>query len=106
VTFKYKASKEFSLKRPSDYLSDKSIKRRVNQRIAIDSSDLPVSRTYISLVGSFVNDVLFSSKWLNGVLVDVADDQVNSLFLLDFVKDVKLVCTDSEHSDGFHRLVW
>jgi subtilisin family serine protease len=104
VTFKYKVSKEFSLKTPSDYLSDKSIRRRVNQNIAIDSSDLPVSRTYISLVGSLVDDVLISSKWLNGVLVDVAADRINSLFLLDFVKDVKLVCADSEHSDDFQKV--
>jgi Subtilisin-like serine proteases len=104
VTFKHKTSKEFSLGKPSDYLSDKSIKRRINQSISVDSSDLPVSRAYINLVGSLVDRVLSSSKWLNGILVEVADDQANSLFLLDFVKEVKLVGVNTGLSEGFQKM--
>lgn len=97
VSFKYKSSTNYSINKPLEYLSSKAIKRRVNQHILIDSTDLPVSRKYISLISSHVDSVYFASKWLNGVLVKATTAQANSLFLLDFVKDVK---TASAGVDG------
>ena len=94
VTFKYKTSKGFSLNNPSAYLTDKSIRRRISQRIIVDSSDLPVSRAYLGIVRSLGGRVILSSKWFNGALVETSDNQANSLLLLDFVKDVRLVYSD------------
>lgn len=104
VTFKYKTSSEYSLKKPMEYLSDKSIQRRIRQHIEVDSSDLPVSRKYLSQVGTLVDSVLLSSKWFNGILVDVSEDKVNSLYLLDFVKDVKLVCDEMKRPVGVLKM--
>jgi len=91
VSFKYKSSANYALNKPLEYLSSKAINRRVNQHIPIDSTDLPVFRTYISLINSQVDSVYFASKWLNGVLVKANTSQANSLFLLDFVKNVKTI---------------
>lgn len=90
VYFKYKKSEGYSINQPSQYLSYKSISRRSNPGVAIDSTDLPVSRTYLAAVGSHVNKLLFASKWLNGVLVDATTDQIARLSVEDFVKDIEV----------------
>lgn len=88
VTFKYKKSVGYSISDPSKYLTAKSIERRSKQRITIDSTDLPVSRDYVAAVQSKVGKVLYTSKWLNGILVEATTEQANGLFTLDMVKDV------------------
>ena len=65
VTFKYKTSKGVSLNNPSANLTDKSIRRRISQRIIVDSSDLPVSRAYLGIVRSLGGRVILSSKCLS-----------------------------------------
>lgn len=74
IKFKDKKNSPYSISQPSAYLSQKAIQRRYKQNITIDSTDLPVNPFYIDsltkIAGvTFIN----SSKWLNQVLIEVAD---------------------------------
>ena len=74
IRFKDKAGTPYSISNPSQYLSPKSIQRRVRQHIAIDSTDLPITPRYldsVQLAGSVI--ILNKSKWLNEVCIQTTD---------------------------------
>ena len=69
-----KKATTFNFNNPSAYLSQRSIDRRTRYGIALDSSDLPVCKSYIDSIASVSNiTVLGTSKWLNQVLVYTTD---------------------------------
>ncbi|MDB5223945.1 MAG: family serine peptidase [Chitinophagaceae bacterium] len=74
IRFKDKAGTPYSINNPSQYLSPRSIQRRVRQHISIDSTDLPITPRYIDsvqLAGSVT--ILNKSKWLNEVCIQTTD---------------------------------
>ena len=74
VRFKDKAGTPFNINNPSQYLSARSIQRRVKQNIAIDSTDLPVTPRYLDSVKLAGNvTILNKSKWLNEVCIQTTD---------------------------------
>ncbi|MEP7168660.1 MAG: S8 family serine peptidase [Bacteroidota bacterium] len=66
----------FSLANPSQYLSLRSIQRRINQSIAIDSTDLPIKSSYISGIAATGAGILGHSKWLNTVTIQTGSASV------------------------------
>jgi len=62
----YLADKEGSVQYP---LSERALERRARQGIALDSTDLEVSPTYIAALQEAGYEVLLSSRWLNTVVV-------------------------------------
>ncbi len=92
VYFKDKNQKEFSLNKASAFLSERAIKRRQDQKIAIDSTDLPVSPTYIKELLKHSNaKLLNSSKWLNYAVIHLPKDykEVSSIEKLASVAKVR-----------------
>ncbi|MDD4490066.1 MAG: S8 family peptidase [Paludibacter sp.] len=89
VQFKDKNNTPYSLDNPAAYLSSRSIQRRSEQQIAIDSTDFPVNTSYISQV---VNQGVFfhsASKWMNGITVQTTDSSLMGLIRpLSFVQQV------------------
>ena len=74
VRFKDKAGTPFSINNPSQYLSARSIQRRVKQNISIDSTDLPITPRYLDSVKLAGNvTILNKSKWLNEVCIQTTD---------------------------------
>lgn len=74
VRFKDKAGTPFNINNPSQYLSARSIQRRVKQNIAIDSTDLPITPRYLDSVKLAGNvTILNKSKWLNEVCIQTTD---------------------------------
>lgn len=70
VRLRNKGSNPFSLSNPNAYLSDRAIARRSRFSIALDSSDLPVSPSYIAQIAAIPQvTVLATSKWLNAVAI-------------------------------------
>ena len=59
----------FSLDRPEEFLSARSLARRRRQHIAVDSTDLPVSTPYIYYVRARGFEVVSASRWTNTLLV-------------------------------------
>jgi len=89
VEFVDKKGSSHSIHAPSTYLSGKAIERREKQNISITENDLPVSSTYLHEVRRLGVDILFTSKWLNGVVVEnPSARQVRQLNKRPFVKEV------------------
>lgn len=74
IRLKDKAGTPFSIEKPSQFLSGKSIKRRLKQNIPIDFSDLPVNSRYIDSIRLAGNVTILNwSKWLNQVCIQTTD---------------------------------
>lgn len=88
VKFKNKGGTPYSLSNPSAYLSSKAIARRTLHGIAIDSTDLPVTPSYVTQVDNVSGvTVLYRSKWLNGIVVTVSNTvALSTINALPFVQ--------------------
>ena len=92
VCLKDKAVTEYSLKKPEDFLSRKSIERRLRQNLAIDSTDLPVCKKYVDEICRLGAHVVVTGKWENFVTVSCNDTMLASrMAALPFVRSVELV---------------
>lgn len=105
VHYKFKPQENFSLENPNEFLTEKSIQRRVNQSIALDSLDLPVSEKYISIIKENVQNVIYDSKWMNASLVVATNEQVAALENLDFVEKVVLAHVSQSAGSRFLRKI-
>ena len=78
----------YSLSNPQTFLSPETIARRKQFNIAIDSTDLPVSKVYLdSIAKAGKVEILNSSKWLNQVLIKTSDQAaLNKISQFPFVK--------------------
>lgn len=47
VNFRDKAETTYALDKPSAYLSERALERRMKQGLPVDSTDIPVCRSYI-----------------------------------------------------------
>ena len=59
----------YSLNEPQAFLSAKALERRQRQHLALDSTDLPVSKVYEEQVAAQGVEVVGRSKWNNTLLV-------------------------------------
>ena len=99
-TYKYrinlrdKAETTYTLDNPSAYLSGRAMERRTKQGLPVDSTDLPVCRTYIHALAEKGAQPVSTSKWNNTVVVQVADTSViTGIAELPFVTAVRKVWT-------------
>lgn len=109
VELKDKKGTTHSLSNPSTYLSAKSIDRRTRQKIAIDSTDLPVSAAYLDSLRSVPNvTVINVSKWLNQVLIQTTDaaalTRINDFPFVKTVKEVGPVAKPSTQEPVFKKI--
>jgi serine protease AprX len=88
VQLKNKGGSPYSLSNPSGYLSQRAIDRRTRYNIAIDSTDLPVTPSYITQIAAIPNvTILNVSKWLNSVTILTSDaNAITSINALSFVQ--------------------
>lgn len=94
VHYKYKPQENFSFENPIEFLTEKSIQRRAQQGIQLDSLDLPVSEKYIAEITELTENILYHVNWLNASLVNASEEQVFQILKLDFVDKVVLVKPD------------
>jgi len=104
VHFKDKADTPYSINNPLEYLSQKSIDRRIKYNLTVTKDDLPVNPNYIDsvcLTGAFVSA---SSRWSNSVLVYADSSRLEKIRKLDFVEKIVYVKPAEETSkkDAFH----
>jgi len=88
VRFKNKGGTPFTLSNPQAYLSNRAINRRTQYNIAIDSTDLPVTPSYVTQVRNVPNvTVLNVSRWINGITIQTTDpNAINTINALPFVQ--------------------
>ncbi len=92
IQFKHKNQRNFSLDRPEEFLSQQSVLRREKYNISIDSTDLPINEIYIDSVVQLSNGkVKCSSKWLNGITLELNDtSDFYKIRNLNFVTNIEL----------------
>lgn len=74
IRLKNKTGTPFSIANPSQFLTQRSIDRRVRYSIPIDETDLPITPRYLDSIRSVPNvTVINSSKWLNQVCISTTD---------------------------------
>ena len=73
VSFTNKANTTFSIDIPEEYLSEKTITKRLKFSIPIDSTDLPINKQYVDVLKSVGLIIENKSKWFNGVVVSTFD---------------------------------
>jgi hypothetical protein len=105
IQFTDKRNNGFTIANPSAYLSAKSIARRTAFNIAIDSSDLPITKAYIDSLRSVRGvQVLNQSKWFNQVLIRISDTAaLTRIHRFPFVKSsapmaVRVASTENQQS--------
>jgi len=78
-----------SIANPISILTQKSIDRKTNHGVAIDSRDVPVNESYItSLKAATGITVMAKSKWFNAVHVRGTEADINNLTALGFVDHI------------------
>lgn len=81
----------YSSTNPEAFLTQRALDRRAKQNISIKESDLPVNPTYVEELASLNVDVFFTSKWLNGALIQTHQNKIEEISALSFVDSVRLI---------------
>ena len=63
-----KRGTDYTLEHPSEFLSEKALRRRQRQGITPDSTDLPVSNAYLRQIEAAGLEVVSRSRWNNTVV--------------------------------------
>jgi hypothetical protein len=91
LQFKDKKGTAFSISNPDEFLSARAMQRRERQHIAIDETDLPVSKVYLDTLKKRGLEIVHTSKWLNGATVKTADTTlIKQIASLSFVTQLQL----------------
>lgn len=96
VSFTDKTGTPFSLTRPDEFLSPRSIERRIRQSIPLDEADLPVNPAFVDgLLSDTAVAVYYVSRWMNGALVRAPyEHSINRIRQLPFVGSASEVKPD------------
>jgi serine protease AprX len=100
VFFKDKVGTPFTISQPEAFLSAKSIARRQHQQISITETDLPVNPAYVQQLKDNGVATYFTSRWWNGVLVEVDATTSINITAFPFVDEVLLVAPGKKFSNG------
>ncbi|MBL7846362.1 MAG: S8 family peptidase [Cyclobacteriaceae bacterium] len=98
VFFTDKAGTPHTITQPSTFLSDRAIQRRAKSMIAVNSDDLPVVPSYVSQVRATGAKAFFTTRWMNGVLIEATAAQLTAIQSLPFVSSTEYVAPN-------HRLL-
>ncbi|GAB4044734.1 S8 family peptidase [Spirosoma litoris] len=85
VLLRDKVNSPYSISKPGQFLSQRSILRRQKQNIPILERDLPVNPTYITQLQQAGAKIWFPSRWMNAVLVEATDATIAAIQKLPFV---------------------
>ena len=85
IRFTDKNNSPYTVLRPTEFLSQRAIDRRVQQGIAITVRDLPVNPSYLQAVRQAGARVWYTSRWMNGALVEANEVTLGRLRKLPFV---------------------
>jgi hypothetical protein len=89
VLFKDKTNSPYSINRPKEFLSDRSIERRKKQNIAIIERDLPPNPSYLTEIAKTGAKILYKSRWINGALIQTNATTLDKILKLSFVRGLE-----------------
>lgn len=76
IQFTDKNDSPYSIANPGEFLTQRALDRRAKYNIEITEQDLPVNQAYIDGVAAAGADLLFSTKWMNGVTIYTTNSSV------------------------------
>lgn len=92
-----KSATTFSLNKPEEFLSDKALLRRAKQLLPIDSTDLPVCKSYVDAIRAKGVKIVITGKWNNTVTVSCKDTTlIDAIATLPFVRATERVWNGME----------
>lgn len=91
IFFLDKSGSTFSTNNPIEFLSQKSIDRRIKNEVSTTEEDFPVSPDYVAQVQSTGAKVLHTSRWMNCALVQVEGSQLSDILSLPFVSSSEYI---------------
>jgi subtilisin family serine protease len=100
VFFKDKVDNGYTVDSPDQFLSQRSISRRIRQGIAVNQQDLPVTEAYVQSVRDAGAKTFFKTKWMNGVLVQCNEVLIPIIQSLPFVDRVEFVAPNERLLTG------
>lgn len=86
VQFKDKIGSTYSITKPEEFLSKRSIDRRAKQGIKLTTHDLPPNKNYVEALIQEGAKVWYKSRWYNGALILADSATVLKIKALPFVK--------------------
>lgn len=99
VHYRFKPTTTYSLDRPEELLGEKALLRR-REHIALDSTDLPVSSQYASLIANEAEEIFYHSKWLNASVVLADPTAIEKIRSFPFVEEVLYVGRGGQQVNG------
>ena len=104
IGFADKEYNSYSLDFPEQYLSNRAIQRRIKHNIPYDLKDLPVSKAYIDSVKLSYPNILYASKWLNGIIVQTDEKIDNDLInRFSFIVEIREVYNNKKLKTAIHK---
>ncbi|KQX15768.1 S8 family serine peptidase [Flavobacterium sp. Root420] len=89
VYFKDKPGSQLFLDKPLDMLTQRSLDRRTNQNIALNTTDVPVEKSYVSQIkASSGITIMAKSKWLNALHIRGTQATILALKSFSFVDKI------------------
>ncbi len=85
IFFKDKSGTAHTVNNPATFLSEAAVQRRLKQNVTITYEDLPVTQSYVQAVRNTGVKLLYTTKWMNGVLIACTEAQLTDVNLLPFV---------------------
>ncbi len=89
IVLKDKVGSPYSISQPQQFLSQRSINRRMKQGIRITEADLPVNPAYISQIKQTGAKIWYTSRWYNAVLVEATTTQLTAIKALAIYKNTE-----------------
>jgi subtilisin family serine protease len=97
----------YSLDKPHHFLSRKSLERRERQNLTVDSTDLPVCRTYVRQFEMEGTEIIGTSRWQNTVVVRSQDSLLlERLGELPIVREARCVFVSPDSIDSPEDVRW
>ena len=104
IVLKNKGPVNYSLSRPTDFLSARTVERRNRYSIPIDSADIPISPQYLTQIENTGAKIVAKSKWVNTVSVHCSDSAVlEKIKTLPFVQSAALVWTAAKDTSAYFK---
>jgi subtilisin family serine protease len=103
VFFKDKAGSPYSIANPIVFLSEKAIDRRLRQGIDVTERDLPVLSSYVEGVRNTGVNTYYTTRWMNGVLVQCDPSALPPISALPYVDHVEFVAPLPKLPSGGRR---
>jgi serine protease AprX len=92
IKFRDKNNSPYSVSRPLEFLSARSLERRQKQHINIDEKDIPVNPAYLDSLRRIGVKVLFTSRWFNAATIETDDTTGH---IIDLIKTFSFVDSPS-----------